>query len=276
MNYTSLFLILGGLFIGCGSKDSPTSIEPPPNNDTIDQDAAPTMSRAERLRAEAEEQANSFGYGTPQLQSTIPATLTFSDEITLTVDYGDSVFYKLDKLSHFSGYMIRPRMGNQFLVENRFFKSGSETVSITYISRDPSVVTVSTSGELKFVGPGETSVIVGAGPTFVDLPIRVAWITDIESRQKKTQVIETWGLPEGTRWAMLDWLDQVTINMKDYYNGEAGENLYIEQWYYNRIPRGYLEFRGDRADELRLYQIRTTRWEHISFSPIYPEFYTAK
>jgi len=266
------------LICSCGDDKSPPTGPSSPSIDSGNTDPVPTMSRAEQLRAEANALADSFGYGAPQLQTDIPTTLSLSDGTTLTVDYGDSVFYKLSGISSLwdRDYMIRPLLGNQFLVENRFFKSGSETVSIIYISRDPSIVEVSDSGGLRFVAAGKTSVIVGAGSNYIDLPMEVVMITDLSRYQTKTQVIEKWGLADGSRSATLDWLDSVTINMKDYYNDEPGEDLYIEQWYYNRLPRGYLEFRGDRSDRLSLYQIRTTRWEHILFSPVYPKFYTKK
>lgn len=265
------------LIYACGDGKSPTSS----NSLDIDVDnsnSTPVVSRAERLRSEASALVNSLGFETPRPQTDIPTTLSLADGTNLTIEYGDSVFYKLSGISSFldRDYMIRPLLDNQFLVENRFLKSGSETISIVYISRDPSVVEVSDSGGLRFVAPGKTSVIVGVGSKYVDLPMEVVTITDLKRNQTKTQVIEKWGLADGFRSATLDWLDSVTLNVKDYYNSEAGEDLYIEQWYYDRLLRGYLEFRGGRSDRLSLYQIRTTRWEHVLFSPVYPQFYTKK
>ena len=259
--------------VGCSDDEgSPTA----PSSSPTDSNTDPVLSREERLRLEAAELADSLGYASPRLQTAIPAPLTLSDGTRIDVEYGDSVFYNLAGVSSYlyRDYMIRPLLNGNFLTENRFLKSGAVTIGLVFISRDPVVVEVSESGGLRFRQAGKTSVIVGAGSAYIDLPIEVIDLADVQRNMNKTQVIETWGLADGTASAILDWLDSTTLNLKDYYNDEPGEDLYIEQWFYAaKIPKGYLEFRGGRSDLLRLYQARTTRWEHILYSPVYPQFY---
>ena len=226
-----------------------------------------------------------------------PATLHLPDGRALKVSYGDSIFYVLkdDSWGH-REYMLRPELEGEWLVANRFLKMDDKTASIRYLVRDVAVATISERGALKVVGPGKTSIVVGVEEDHVDIPFEVVELTikrgysltehkwlvkmtgeepPINSGSSKTDVVQAFGLADKVEKVVLAPFDKVTLNQKNYGNESAGL-LIVEQWFYNHMPRGYLEFRGYRQDILGLYRARTIGWERIDFSPIYPQFYGNK
>ena len=216
----------------------------------------------------------SLGWTTPRVVDSNPALLQIDAELQLTVDYGDSIFYRLSGAPPQSvrGYMVRPFLERVFLTDNRFFDLGGETKSLIYLSRDSRIVEVNARGELIFGREGSTSVVVGVDSAYIDIPINVR-VIDLSRRMSKNDVTRKWDVADEIELINLDPGDSRTVNEKDYFNNVVGLELRIEQWFYESLPSGYLEFRGDASVDKSLWEVRTSHWESVLFSPIYPDFY---
>jgi hypothetical protein len=214
-----------------------------------------------------------LGYEEPRIQWENPAEIDIPTT-PLTILYGDSIFYRSSDENFRSrrGYMIRPLQGGAFLVGNRWFRLQNSDVALTYVSRDPAIALVTEDGELLFGSEGQTSVVVGFRDFYVDIPIRVVKV-DLFRSLSTNQVAAQWGPAEDVNGVVLNWGQFAFLNEKEYQNRVAGTILQIEQWFYGRLPGGYLEFRANLGRELQLWQIRTQGWENTLFSPIYPAFY---
>ena len=257
-----MLLHICGLTAGCGS-DSALPVGSNPGSTIEDDDSR-----------QPQPDATSLGWTTPRLVDGNPAVLQIDAQLQLTFDYGDSVFYRLSGAPPQAarGYMLRPFLERSFLVENRLFDLGGETKSLIYLSRDSRVVEVSEQGELIFGREGSTSVAVGVDSAYIDIPIHVRFI-GLSRRMSKTEVTRQWDVADEIELINLDPGDAQTVNGKDYFNNVVGLELRIEQWFYESLPSGYVEFRGDASIEKSLWEVRTTHWESVLFSPIYPDFY---